>query len=109
VTPPEDPGPPRRRGRYTPGQAARIAITARLRRADWRQMTAAARSSPRNPASLDRWREQARAENPALDAEQADRLAEMLRSAHYRELGKRSGQARAARNSQSQKEAREPE
>lgn len=59
-------------------------------------MTAQASASPRNPANLDRWRAQARKENPALDDEQVERQAERLRSDYYRELGKRSGEARRA-------------
>jgi hypothetical protein len=86
----------RRRARYTREEAARIAIGARLATEDWREMTAQASASPRNPANLDRWRAQARKENPALDDEQVERQAERLRSDYYRELGKRSGEARRA-------------
>jgi hypothetical protein len=46
-------------------EAARIAIGARLATEDWREMTAKASASPRNPAGLDRWRAMAREHNPA--------------------------------------------
>ena len=68
-------------------------ITARLAREDWNAMPLAAQASPRNPANLDYWRAVA-AQNAALDAEQVDRLAVTLRSAHFSALGRRSGAAR---------------
>lgn len=86
----------RKQARYTREEAGRKAINARLASEDWREMTARASASPRNPAGLERWRAQAREQNPSLDDEQVERQAERLRSAYFSELGKRSGEARRA-------------
>lgn len=57
-------------------------------------MTAAANASANHVKSLDRWVAKAREANPALDDGQAERLALMLRRAHYVKMGKLSAQAR---------------
>jgi hypothetical protein len=62
-------------------------------------MTEKANASERHVGSLDRWTAQARAANPALDDVQAARLAQQLRAEHFRQLGKRSGEARRAKAS----------
>jgi hypothetical protein len=69
---------------------------ARLEQSDWNELTAAANSSARHVSSLDRWRAKAAAANPALSGEQLDRAAEMLKADFYREIGRRSGEARRA-------------
>ena len=77
---------------------ARRAVRARLAVEDWTAMTSAANASPRNVNSLERWRETARQQNPSLNDEQTDRLAEMLRSEYYAGLARRSAAARRARS-----------
>lgn len=67
---------------------------ARLLTEDWNQMTRAANASANHISRLDRWVERARRDNPALSAEQAERLAALLRREHYRRMGKLSAQAR---------------
>ena len=57
-------------------------------------MTAAALASSNHVSSLDRWVRKAREGNPSLSDEQAERLAERLRKAHYVRMGKLSAQAR---------------
>jgi len=76
------------RARAMPG------ILARLSSEDWSEMTRAANASSRHVRSLDRWVEKARAANPALSDEQAERLAVTLRREHYQRMGRLSGQAR---------------
>ena len=61
-------------------------------------MTRAANASPRNVNSLERWRTAARQQNPSLNDEQTDRLAEMLRSEYYAGLARRSAAARRAQS-----------
>lgn len=77
----------------------RTAVTARLLAEDWTAMTRAANASARHVKSLDRWVAKAREANPSLSNEQAERLAVMLRKAHYVRMGKLSAQARRARAS----------
>lgn len=67
---------------------------ARLMREDWRSMTASANASPNHVSSDDRWTRKAREANPALDDDQAYRLGQMLKKAHYIRMGKLSAQAR---------------
>ncbi len=57
-------------------------------------MTAAALASPNHISNLDRWVKQAKEGNPSLSDEQAERLAERLRKAHYVRMGKLSAEAR---------------
>ena len=67
---------------------------ARLLAEDWSQMTAAANASPNHVSSDDRWTLQAREANAALDDDQAHRLGQMLKKAHYVRMGKLSAEAR---------------
>lgn len=57
-------------------------------------MTAAALASPNHVSSLNRWITKAREGNPSLSDDQAERLAERLRRAHYVRMGKLSAEAR---------------
>ena len=57
-------------------------------------MTSAALASPKHVNSMDRWREIARKRNPRLNDDQLERLAELLRTDHYRRMGRLSAQAR---------------
>lgn len=77
-----------------PASRALPGVMARLMSEDWRAMTAAANASARHVSSLDRWVAKAREANPDLDDEQAERLAVMMRKAHYVRMGKLSAQAR---------------
>jgi hypothetical protein len=66
----------------------------RLMTEDWSQMTAAANASPNHVASDERWTRKARESNPALDDDQAYRLGQHLKKAHYVRMGKLSAEAR---------------
>lgn len=67
---------------------------ARLLNEDWHNMTAAANRSPNHVSSYERWFAKAKAANPSLDDEQAARLAGMMRTEHYRKMGRLSAEAR---------------
>jgi len=79
---------------------------ARLTSTDWSAMTAAANASPNHVSSDDRWTKKAREANPALDDDQAYRLGQHLKKAHYVKMGKLSAEARrVAREAQAALEA----
>jgi hypothetical protein len=80
-------------------ECGELGAMARLKTESWDAMTAAARSSPEHVSSMDRWLRKARESNPNLSDEQAGRLADKLRTEHYREMGRRSVQARRAARS----------
>lgn len=67
---------------------------ARLLNEDWESMTAAANSSPNHVSSDDRWTRKAREANSALSDDQAYRLGQLLKKAHYVRMGKLSAEAR---------------
>lgn len=84
-----------------PRERVRPGAIANLLKHDWAELTAAANKSENHVKSRERWFQIARRENPALTDEQAARLGEMMRTEHYRKMGRLSAQAR--------KLAREPE
>jgi hypothetical protein len=67
---------------------------ARLLNEDWNAMTASANTSPNHVSSDDRWTAKAREANPSIGDEQAYRLGQMLKKAHYVRMGQLSAQAR---------------
>lgn len=67
---------------------------ARLLNEDWSQMTARANASPKHVSSDERWTAKAREANPSLSDEQAHRLGQLLKKAHYVRMGKLSAEAR---------------
>jgi hypothetical protein len=67
---------------------------ARLLSEDWNAMTAAANASPNHVSSDDRWTRKAREANPRLNENQAYRLGQKLKKAHYVRMGKLSAEAR---------------
>jgi|HubBroStandDraft_4_1064222.scaffolds.fasta_scaffold179955_3 hypothetical protein len=67
---------------------------ARLLNEDWNEMTAKANASPNHVSSAERWTRKARQENPALNDDQAYRLGQMLKKAHFVRMGKLSAEAR---------------
>jgi prephenate dehydrogenase len=69
-------------------------MLARLANEDWAGMTKAANASPGHVKSLDRWITKAQEANARLSDEQAERLAVMMRRAHFVRMGKLSAQAR---------------
>jgi hypothetical protein len=83
---------------------------ARLLTEDWDQMTNAANKSAMHVSSRERWFRKAKEANPALTDEQAARLGELMRKAHYVKMGRLSAQARRlAREAQAElKSAGEP-
>ena len=90
---------PRSTTRVTPrpltrAECGEAGILARLAAEDWNAMTAEALASPNHVSSLDRWIRKAREGNPSLSDDQAERLAERLRKAHYVRMGKLSAEAR---------------
>jgi hypothetical protein len=66
----------------------------RLMTEDWSQMAAAANASPNHVSSDDRWTRKAREANPSLDDDQAWRLGQHLKKAHFVRMGKLSAEAR---------------
>lgn len=72
-------------------------MLARLQSENWDDMTAAANASSNHVMSLDRWTRIARERNPSLSEQQVARLAEQLRTDHYRGLGRSSGESRRER------------
>ena len=64
----------------------RLGIASRLLAEDWHEMAAPAYTSPRHVGNLDRWRKLAEEKNPALNEEQRDRLAVLLRSQYFSDL-----------------------
>jgi hypothetical protein len=78
----------------TRSECGTAGVLARLATEDWSEMTAAALSSPDHVSRLDRWVKRAREQNPRLNDQQAERLAEYLRREHYRRMGRLSAQAR---------------
>jgi hypothetical protein len=79
---------------------------ARLMNTDWRSMTAAANASANHVSSDDRWTRKAREANATLDDDQAYRLGQLLKRAHYVRMGKLSGEARKlAREAEAEIEA----
>lgn len=67
---------------------------ARLLAEDWHSMTAKANASSNHVSSADRWTRKALEANPALDDDQAYRLGQLLKKAHYVRMGKLSAEAR---------------
>jgi hypothetical protein len=79
---------------------------ARLMTEDWAEMTRRANASPNHVSSGERWSRKARETNPALDDDQAHRLGQMMKKAHYVRMGKLSAQARRlARDAAAEMEA----
>jgi hypothetical protein len=70
------------------------ATLANLLKNDWHEMTAAANASGKHVKSLDRWIAKAHEANPSLNDDQAERLAVMMRKAHFVRMGRLSVQAR---------------
>lgn len=86
TTPIITPGYPPERG--LPGMMKRLMTE------DWSQMAAAANASPNHVSSDERWTNKAREANPALDDDQAYRLGQLLKKAHFVRMGKLSAEAR---------------
>lgn len=82
------PDPSYPRERVLPGAMARLLSE------DWQKMTAAANKSDMHVASRERWFRKAREANPSLTDEQAARLGEMMRTEHYRKMGRLGAEAR---------------
>ena len=78
----------------TRAECAEAGILARLLNEDWSAMTAKANASQNHVSSNDRWTRKAREANPALDDDQAYRLGQKLKKAHYVRMGQISGQVR---------------
>jgi len=74
--------------RVLPGAMARLLTT------DWHAMTAAANASANHVSSDDRWTRKAREANAFLDDDQAYRLGQHMKRAHYVRMGKLSAEAR---------------
>ena len=89
VTSARTPGRP-----LTRSECGSAGVTARLLSEDWNEMTSAAFASANHVSSLDRWTKKAREANPRLTDEQAERMGEMLRTEHYKRMGRLSGVAR---------------
>lgn len=77
-----------------PPERGRPGAMARLLAEDWRSMTAKANASPNHVSSAERWTTKAREANPSLDDDQAHRLGQHLKKAHYVRMAKLSAEAR---------------
>ena len=75
-------------------ECGEVGALARLATEDWNAMTAAALASPAHVSRMDRWLKIAAERNPNLNPDQLGRLAEKLRTEHYRKMGRLSAQAR---------------
>jgi hypothetical protein len=84
---------------------ARKGITKRLISENWTEMARPAFTAEKHVKGMKRWRDLARKENPALDDEQVERLAAMLRTQHFSEMGRRSGASRRVARAAGQKVA----
>ncbi len=80
---------------YPPGRVLPGAV-ARLLSEDWHEMTRAANESPQHPANLARWIRKAQEQNPALDDDEAVRVARHLKDRFYRDLSAAGVAARQA-------------
>jgi hypothetical protein len=69
-------------------------MVARLMTEDWTVMTEAANASGNHVKNAERWTRKAKEVNPHLDDDQAARLGERMRKAHYVRMGKLSAIAR---------------
>lgn len=70
------------------------AVLARLLKNDWSELAAAMNNSPNHVSNDERWARKAKEANPALDDEQAHRLGQLMKRAHYVKMGKLSAEAR---------------
>ena len=102
--------PPSGTPRTALSQRGHAGVMARLLTEDWDEMTRAARASSQHVSSLDRWIARAREANPSLSDEQAGRLAEMMRTDHYRRMARLSARARrVAREAEDELDAASPD
>ena len=77
-----------------PPERVRPGIMKRLLTEDWNAIAAAANASPNHVSSDERWTKKAREANPALSDDQAHRLGQHMKHAHYVRMGKLSAEAR---------------
>jgi hypothetical protein len=82
------PNPDYPESRVLPGMMARLMTE------DWASMTARANASPNHVSSDDRWTRKAHEANPQLSDEQAHRLGQKMKKAHYVRMGQLSARAR---------------
>ena len=78
----------------TRSEAGRRGNMKRLSTENWDEMIAPALASPDHVNNIDRWRKIADEQNPSLTPDQRERLAEKMRTEHYRDMGRKSAQAR---------------
>lgn len=69
-------------------------MMARLMSEDWNTMADKANASPNHVARMERWIAKAKQANPSLNDDQAYRAAVMLKSEHYKKMGRLSVEAR---------------
>ena len=74
--------------RGLPGAMKRLLTT------DWSEMTRAANASENHVSSDARWTRKASEANPALSEDQAYRLGQHMKKAHYVKMGRLSAEAR---------------
>ena len=80
----------------------RHAVNARLRVEDWTEMARPAFSSPNHVGNIERYKAQARRENPHLDEKQVARQAERLKAEYFDRL---TAAAKAAREDKAEIDA----
>jgi hypothetical protein len=97
---------PGRERPLTHSERGEMGVMARLAAEDWSAMTRKANASENHVKSAERWFRKAREANPALDDEQAARLAEHMRHQHYVRMGRISAEVRRlARQAQAELDA----
>jgi hypothetical protein len=89
--------------KLTGSARGRKGITVRLSRENWVEMATPAFEAENHTKGMERWRRKARQDNPGLDNEQVERLAGMLRTEFYADLGRRSGASKRAARSAGRK------
>lgn len=83
-------------------------IMTRLTTENWDAMIAPALASPDHVSRMDRWRKIADETNPSLTPDQRERLAEKLRTEHYRRMGRLSAASRRRQTGRTESDSSEP-
>ena len=73
-------------------------VMARLLSEDWNTMADKANASPMHVSRMERWIAKAKQANPSLNDDQAYRAAVMLKTEHYKKMGRRPSRPGASRS-----------
>jgi len=78
----------------TRSERGQAGILERLLTEDPQEMTAAALASDKHVSKIEGWARKAQEINPKLTDKQAERVGEMMRTQHFKRMGRLSAQAR---------------